>query len=102
IVCFTSDNGGLSTSEGSPTSNLPYRGGKGWVYEGGIRTPFIVRWPGVTKPASTCDAPVMSMDFHPTLLDAAGAGGNAGAIVDGVSLVPLLKGEPSLDREALY
>lgn len=70
IVCFTSDNGGLSTSEGSPTSNLPFRGGKGWVYEGGIREPFLVKWPGVTKPAS--DVPVMSMDFYPTLLEAEG------------------------------
>ena len=49
VVLLTSDNGGLSTSEGSPTSNLPLRGGKGWVYEGGIREPWIVRFPGVTK-----------------------------------------------------
>ena len=49
IVCLTSDNGGLSTSEGSPTSNLPLRGGKGWVYEGGIREAFMIRAPGVTK-----------------------------------------------------
>ena len=53
IVCFMSDNGGLSTSEGSPTSNLPLRGGKGWVYEGGIREPFIIRAPGVAAPGST-------------------------------------------------
>ncbi len=90
IVCFTSDNGGLSTSEGSPTSNLPYRGGKGWLYEGGIREPFLIRWPGVTEPGSTCDSPVCSIDFLPTLLEAAGANEHAGDVVDGRSLQPLL------------
>ena len=49
IICFTSDNGGLSTSEGSPTSNLPLRGGKGWVYEGGIREPFIIKYPSIIR-----------------------------------------------------
>jgi arylsulfatase A-like enzyme len=102
LVCFTSDNGGLSTSEGSPTSNLPYRGGKGWVYEGGIREPFLVKWPGVTKPGSVCDVPVMSLDFYPTLLEAAGAKPKPGQLVDGVSLAPLLKGEKALPREALF
>jgi arylsulfatase A-like enzyme len=101
IVCFTSDNGGLSTSEGSPTSNLPFRGGKGWVYEGGIREPFLVKWPGVTRPGSVCDVPVMSMDLYPTLLEAA-AGRKPGQVVDGVSLAPLLKGEKSLPRPALF
>ena len=57
IVVFTSDNGGLSTSEGSPTSNLPLRGGKGWVYEGGIREPWIIRYPGVTEPGSISTDP---------------------------------------------
>ncbi|MFN9911117.1 MAG: sulfatase-like hydrolase/transferase, partial [Pirellulaceae bacterium] len=52
LVLFTSDNGGLSTSEGWPTSNLPLRGGKGWMYEGGIREPFIARWPKVIRPGS--------------------------------------------------
>jgi arylsulfatase A-like enzyme len=102
IVCFTSDNGGLSTSEGSPTSNLPLRGGKGWVYEGGIREPFIVKWPGVARPASTCDVPVMSMDLYPTLLEAAGASRQEKQLVDGVSLMPLLKGGQSLERDALF
>ena len=92
IVCFTSDNGGLSTSEGSPTSNLPYRGGKGWLYEGGIREPFLIRWPGVTEPGSTCDVPVCGIDFLPTLLEAAAAVEHAGEIVDGRSLAPLLAG----------
>jgi len=102
VVCFMSDNGGLATSEGSPTSNLPYRGGKGWVYEGGIREPFVIKWPGVTEPGSTCDIPVISVDFYPTLLQIAGAASHAGSIVDGVSLVPLLKQDaaagPAPDR----
>ncbi|MCB9881088.1 MAG: sulfatase [Planctomycetes bacterium] len=72
LVVFFSDNGGLSTSEGSPTSNVPLRAGKGWLYEGGIREPLLVRWPRVTKPGSTCDHPVLSTDFYPTILDALG------------------------------
>ncbi|MEZ6071571.1 MAG: sulfatase [Pirellulales bacterium] len=64
-VFFMSDNGGLSTAEGSPTSNLPLRGGKGWLYEGGIREPWIIRWPGVTTAGSTCSVPVVSTDFAP-------------------------------------
>jgi arylsulfatase A-like enzyme len=71
IVIFTADNGGLSTSEGSPTSNLPYRAGKGWLYEGGIREPFIVRWPGVTPKAAATSWAVNSTDIYPTILDAA-------------------------------
>lgn len=99
VICFTSDNGGLSTSEGSPTSNLPLRGGKGWIYEGGIREPFIVKWPGVTEPEQTSAVPVMSTDFFPTFLKA--AGGEVKGTVDGVDLLPLLKGK-ELEREALY
>ena len=60
VVFFTGDNGGLSTSEGSPTSNLPLRGGKGWVYEGGIREPWIVRWPGVTRAGGVSGEPICS------------------------------------------
>jgi arylsulfatase A-like enzyme len=99
VICFTSDNGGLSTSEGSPTSNLPLRGGKGWIYEGGIREPFIVKWPGVTKPGQTSEVPVMSTDFFPTFVKA--AGGTVKGKVDGVDLLPILKGG-ELEREALY
>ena len=101
-ILFMSDNGGLSTSEGSPTSNLPLRGGKGWVYEGGIREPFLIRWPGVAKPDSHCDVPVISTDFYPTMLDMAGLPLKKDQHLDGVSLVPLLKGETKLERDALY
>jgi arylsulfatase A-like enzyme len=102
VVFFMSDNGGLSTSEGSPTSNLPLRGGKGWLYEGGIREPYLVRWPGVTDSGSACSVPVVSMDFYPTILEIAGLAPNPEQHRDGVSLVPLLKGAGSLDRDNLY
>ncbi|AQT66981.1 Arylsulfatase [Anaerohalosphaera lusitana] len=101
-VMFMSDNGGLSTSEGHPTSNVPLRAGKGWIYEGGIREPWIVKWPGVTKPGSTCDEPVISTDFYPTMLDMAGLPLMPEQHKDGVSIVPLLEGGDSLDREAIF
>ena len=102
IVIFTSDNGGLSTSEGSPTSNLPYRGGKGWMYEGGIREPWLIRWPGVVKPGATNDTPIISTDVLPTAFAAAGVPLPAGKPIDGCNLVPLLKtGEPPA-RDALF
>ena len=102
IVCLTSDNGGLSTSEGSPTSNLPLRGGKGWLYEGGIREAFMVRAPGVTEPGSTCDEPVMSIDFYPTLAELSGIENESEQTVDGISLVSLLRGDGGFDRSSLY
>ena len=102
IVCLTSDNGGLSTSEGSPTSNLPLRGGKGWVYEGGIREAFMIRAPGVTKPGAICEVPVMSIDFYPTLLELCGVPSNSQKEVDGESLVPLLSGAKQTKRKSLF
>ena len=93
-VIFMSDNGGLATSEGHPTSNLPLRAGKGWLYEGGIREPMVIRWPGVTKPASVCNEPVVSTDFYPTMLAMAGLDTLPDQHVDGISLVPLLQGKP--------
>ena len=101
-VFFMSDNGGLSTSEGSPTSNVPLRGGKGWVYEGGIREPMIIRWPGAAKQGSTCDVPVSSIDFYPTILEMAGVPIKPDQELDGLSVVPLLKGADRLEREALF
>ena len=102
IVCLTSDNGGLSTSEGSPTSNLPLRGGKGWLYEGGIREAFLVRAPGVTSPGSVCDEPVMSIDFYPTLAELLQIEIDEHQTVDGMSLVSLLRGGEGLKRSSLY
>ena len=92
IVVFMSDNGGLATAEGHPTSNLPLRGGKSWPYEGGIREPWIILTPGVTKPGSVCDTPAISTDFYPTLLELAGLPASPEQHRDGVSLVTLLKG----------
>jgi len=102
VVFFMSDNGGLSTAEGHNTSNMPLRGGKGWLYEGGIREPMIVRWPAVVKPGSVCDVPVISTDFYPTFLDLAGLPLKSDQHMDGVSFLPLLKGGKKLDREAIY
>ena len=102
LVIFTADNGGLSTSEGSPTSNLPLRAGKGWVYEGGIRVPFFARMPGAAKAGVTNDTPIVSPDIFATALEFAGAKLPAGATIDGRSLVPLLRGGAAPQREALY
>ena len=92
-IVFTSDNGGLATAEGSPTTNAPLAEGKGWMYEGGTREPLIVHWPGVTQPGSTCDVPVSSPDFYPTLLAMAGVEPLPNQHVDGTNFVDLLRGE---------
>ena len=94
VVIFMSDNGGLSTSEGSPTSNLPLRGGKGWTYEGGIREPLLVRWPGAAAAGGVCDAPVTATDFYPTMLELAGLPLRPDQHVDGTSFAPALRDEP--------
>ena len=98
VVFFTSDNGG----HGRITSHLPLRGNKGNFYEGGIRVPLIVRWPGVVKPGSQCKVPVISTDFFPTILEIAGLPSRPECHLDGVDMVPLLKGQRSIDRDALY
>ncbi len=105
IVVFFSDNGGLSVHEGPDTpstSNAPLRAGKGYLYEGGVREPMIVRWPGVVKPGGVCDVPVCSIDFYPTILEMAGASIDPKRTVDGVSLMPLLRGGGEPKRDALY
>lgn len=91
IILFMSDNGGLATAEGSPTSNLPLRSGKGWLYEGGIREPMIIKWPGEINAGSISSEPVMSTDFYPTILEMAGLDLLPEQHLDGVSLVPLIK-----------
>jgi arylsulfatase A-like enzyme len=101
VVVFTSDNGGLLRS----TSNVPLRAGKGSAYEGGVRVPAVVKWPGVAAAGSTCVEPIITPDFYPTLLQIAGTAGDAkhNAAMDGVSLVPLLKdAKATLKREAIY
>jgi len=95
IVIFTSDNGGTPQSP-----NEPLRGAKGAYYEGGIREPFVVRWPGNVKPGSKCDIPVINEDLYPTFVSA--GGGKPAADLDGVSLLPLFKGETTLPRNSIF
>jgi arylsulfatase A-like enzyme len=102
VVVFFSDNGGLSTSEGSPTCNLPLRAGKGWNYEGGIRVPLMVRMPGRVAAGTTNDVPVISNDLYPTLLELAGVPLPPNQAVDAVSLVPLLDRKGPIAERPLY
>lgn len=97
LVIFTSDNGGFARA----TQNTPLRANKGSNYEGGLRVPLIVKWPGRTKPGSVSQVPVISTDFYPTLMEAAGLPVRPHQHLDGVSLVPALTGS-TLQRDALY
>lgn len=103
ILFVTSDNGGLRY-EGKAarpvTDNSPLRAGKGHLYEGGIREPLLVHWPGVTQAGRVSDVPVCSIDYLPTIVQM--AGGRPPAGVDGVSIAPLLRGGSAPKREALY
>ena len=96
LVIFTSDNGGLSRV----TNNAPLREGKGSPYEGGIRVPLLIRWPGKVKPGSECDAPVHAVDFYPTFVSVAET--QAAATLDGENLLPLLTQTGTLQRPALF
>jgi arylsulfatase A-like enzyme len=103
IVVFTSDNGGLHVPElkdDPPTHNSPYRAGKGFLYDGGIRVPLIVRWPGVVKPGGVSAAPAISTDWTSTLLEACGV--SPDGQLDGVSLVPRLKGGKAESRPLFW
>jgi arylsulfatase A-like enzyme len=98
VVIFTSDNGGrIPTS-----SNAPLRAGKGSCYEGGVRVPLIVYWPGATKAGGTCDVPVITMDLYPTIMEMVGHALGADAAVDGVSLAPLLRQAGSIAGRPLF
>jgi arylsulfatase A-like enzyme len=102
LILFTSDNGGLSTSEGWPTSNLPLRGGKGWGYEGGIRVPLIVRWPGITKADSVTSTPASGIDIFPTILDAANGVISSEQNIDGISIKKLLDAKENAVRPLFW
>lgn len=111
LVIFSSDNGGVGgyvregiKDAGDITDNAPLRGGKGMLYEGGIRVPYVFRWPGRIPPGTTCDQPINSVDLYPTLLELTGARPSPGYILDGVSYLALLTsgGKARLDREAIY
>ncbi len=103
LIFFTSDNGGLDNNS-NPTDNAPLRSGKGYAYEGGIRVPFLVRWPGVIPPGSVSDTPVCSIDLFPTILTATGVDLPRDRAIDGLALNDHLKsgGESSLGREDLF
>jgi arylsulfatase A-like enzyme len=98
LVIFTSDNGGYARA----TDNAPLRANKGSNYEGGLRVPVIVKWPGRTAPGAVSGEPVISMDFYPTILEATGQAPRPHQHADGKSLVPVLAGRGGLGRDALY
>ncbi|MFA5058539.1 MAG: sulfatase [Opitutaceae bacterium] len=107
VVMFFSDNGGVkrifNDGQGAQITDLsPLRGEKGGLYEGSIRVPLIVRWPGQIKPGSVCDTPVISTDFLPTMAALAGKPLTPNIITDGTNLVPLLTGTGPLKRERLF
>jgi arylsulfatase A-like enzyme len=116
IIVFFSDNGGMSAANfwnpervigedeldrAYSTSNLPLRAGKGWLYEGGIRVPMVVKWPGAARAGTSVDEPVISTDFYPSLLEMAGLPPRPEQHLDGVSFVPALRGE-GFERGPLY
>lgn len=104
IIVLTSDNGGLGFQGRRLhriADNGPLRAGKGFLYEGGIREPMIMYWPGVTKPGAVCDVPVIGTDLMPTILSMVGAG-PVPSPCDGLDISNLFRGEMSLDRDALY
>lgn len=98
IVIFTSDNGGLL----NVTTNIGIRAGKGSSYEGGVRVPLIVYWKNVIKPGSICEVPVISVDYFPTILEIAGLKAPENHVVDGESIVPLLKQTGKLRRQNIF
>ena len=108
IVIFTSDNGGVCNGNGQivpATSNAPLRDGMGHLYEGGLRVPLIVKWPGRAKADSVSHEIVSCMDFFPTLLEACSVPANPPSVspsLDGISLVPVLRGSGQLSRDAIY
>ncbi len=101
VVIFTGDNGGVSSGDGFATSSLPLRGGKGRQWEGGFREPYYIAWPGVTDGSST-NVPATGTDFYPTMLDIAGIDLMPEQHKDGVSLVPVLKGDKIADRDLFW
>ena len=101
LIIFTSDNGGLSTAEGSPTSNLPLRGGKGWLYEGGIRVPFIIHWPNRIRDGMVSGIPVTTTDLFPTLAQVMDPAYRKAPGLDGVDLFRLLATEDSAHARSM-
>lgn len=101
LIVFTGDNGGLDR-QGRPTENAPLRSGKGYAYEGGLRTPWIVRWPGVTEAGAVSREPIASIDLLPTIAAAVGTRPPADRAIDGVDLGPALRGGKLPDRALVW
>ncbi|MEI7728675.1 MAG: sulfatase/phosphatase domain-containing protein [Verrucomicrobiota bacterium] len=109
-MIYSSDNGGVGGYEregiqgGSITDNAPLKGGKGMLYEGGVRVPYIFRWPGKIAPATISDTPIISVDLYPTLLEIAGVPPPPNYPLDGESYTPLLfqGAKGALKRDAIY
>ncbi len=105
VVIFTSDNGGEiggANKRVNQTDCSPLRLGKGSAYEGGVRVPAVIKWPGVTQAGRVTDVPTITIDYFPTLLEVAGAAPEPTDVLDGISLVPLLRGAETLPRDELY
>ncbi len=105
VVIFTSDNGGEiggANKRGAQTDCLPLRLGKGSAYEGGVRVPAVIKWPGVTQAGRVTEVPTITIDYFPTLLEMAGHAPGPADVLDGISIVPLLRGAESLPRDELY
>ena len=102
IVVFTSDNGGVAAGDNFSTSNKPLRAGKGYQFEGGIREPYFIKIPGLSKPGEKIDYPVTGTDFYPTLLELVGAEQRPQEHNDGISLLPLFKGETPSERALIW
>ncbi|MCP5534832.1 MAG: sulfatase [Akkermansiaceae bacterium] len=104
LVIFFSDNGGNMynwVDDTRPTSNAPLRGGKATMYEGGIRVPMVVKWPGKIEPATRSDAMVQSIDFYPTILKIIGTKPDHPEVIDGIDITPAFEGK-ALKREAIF
>jgi arylsulfatase A-like enzyme len=102
IVVFTSDNGGLSTAEGSPTVNGDLRAGKGWLYEGGIKVPTIMRWTNKIKAGQVSDIPVNTVDFFPTFAKAMNPAAVLNKAIDGSNILDLLANEKKAKQRPLF
>lgn len=102
IVVFTSDNGGLSTAEGSPTVNATLRAGKGWLYEGGIRVPTIIKWPNEIEEGQVSDIPISTVDFFPTFSKAINPNLEINGAIDGQNILDLLSEKSKAKARTLF
>ncbi len=102
LIIFTSDNGGVNSGDNFSTSLKPLRGGKGTQWEGGIRVPLIISTPDNQGAGEKCDTPVSGIDFYPTIIDYIGLTQNKNQKIDGISITPLLDGDPIAERPLFW